>query len=166
MALTDGDRKLIAAFRDAFERKYAADPRFSGVVREDRPDETYLTSRFAVADRVWLEMTIRPLIPQVRAGVVTDDRWRNEDLEERIEETGDTMSEFVELGFDEAGLEWPDPPVEHFREAGKYFCFLTPFEIDSLAELNGAAGERLTRVFEGYYEAFRGAIEKMKVAAE
>lgn len=166
MPLSDGDRKLISAFRDAFERKYAGDARFSGVVREDRPDESYLTSRFAVADRVWLEMTIRPLIPQVRAGIVTDDRWRNEDFEERIEETGDTMSEFVELGFDEAGLEWPNPPVEHFRESGKYFCFLTPFEIGSLAELNGPAGDRLTRVFEGYYEAFRRAIEKMKVAAE
>lgn len=166
MGLSDADRKLIAAFRDGFERRYAGDERFSGVTRDDRPDESYLTSRFAVADHVWLEMTIRPFIPQVRAGIVTDDRWRNEDLEERIEETGDTMSEFVELGFDQAGLEWPAPPVEHFREAGRFFCFLTPLEIAAPAELNGPAAARLTKVFEGYYEAFRAAIEKMKVAAE
>lgn len=166
MSLQDADRERIAAFRDAFERRYAQDERFSRVVREDRPDESYLTSRFAVAEHVWLEMTIRPFVPQVRAGIVTDDRWRNEDIEERIEETGDTMSEFVELGFDEAGLEWRDPPVEHFREAGKYFCFVTPFEISSPAELDGPAGDRLTKVFEGYYEAFRAAIEKMKIAAE
>jgi hypothetical protein len=160
------DQALIREFREGFERRYAGDPRFRSVVREDRPDGSTLSTRFEVAPALWLEMALRPGIPQLRAGILTDDRWKNEDLETAIEETGDTMSEFVELGFDEAGLEWPHPPVEHYRDQGKYFCFSTAFELGSLAELrNPATVSKLRGMFEGYYAAFRAAIAKAAAAA-
>lgn len=89
-----------------------------------------------------------------------------QELEERIEETGDTMPEFLELGFDEAGLDWREPQVEHYRDQGKYFCFATPLELKSVRDLDSTeVRERVRAMFEGYYHAFRGAIERLKAAA-
>lgn len=166
MPLSNEEQSLVREFRDAFERRYDGDPRFRSVTREDRPDGSTLSTRFEVAPSLWLEMALRPEIPQLRAGLLTDDRWKNEDLEDAIEETGDTMSEFIELGFDEAGLEWPHPPVEHYRDQGKYFCFSTAFELGGLADLRSpATASKLVGMFEGYYAAFRGAIAKAAAPA-
>lgn len=166
MPLSEADRKLIADFRNTIERGYANDSRFSAAVREDRPDESVLASRFPVLDDVWIDLTLRPFVPQFRAGIVTTDRWKNEELEERIEETGDTMSEFLELGFDEAGFDWRNPQVEHYRDQGKYFYFATGVELPSLQALADAAvAEKARRMLDGYYHAFRGAIERLKAAS-
>lgn len=165
MPLSDSDRQIITEFRERFAATYGADARFHGVQAEDRGDDALLASRFQVADHLWLELAIRPFIPQVRVGIVTDDRWKNEDLEDKIEESGDTMAEFVEMGFEEAGMEWIDPPVEHFREQGRYFCFTTPVELDSIARLSEPATQRkLELMFEGYYQAFKPAILKASAA--
>lgn len=166
MPLTDNDRKTIADFRAAFERHWGGDGRFGASVRDDRPDESVLSTRFAIMDRLWLDLTIRPFIPQIRVGIVTDDRWKNEELEERIEETGDTMPEFLELGFDEAGLDWREPAVEHYRDQGKYFCFATPLELKMIADLmKPEIADRARRMFEGYYQAFGAAIARLKAEA-
>jgi len=166
MPLSDADRTLISEFRTALQQGYAGDARFTRVIRDDRSDESVLASRFAVLDDVWLELTLRPFLPQLRAGIVTTDRWKNEELEERIEETGDTMSEFLELGFDEAGLEWRAPQVEHYRDQGKYFCFATGLDLPSLKSLGDPATlDKARRMLEGYYHAFHGAIQRLKAAA-
>lgn len=159
MPLSEGDRERIRRFREQFEARYSADPRFGPPLRDDRADESTLASRFPVAPRLWVEMCVRPFIPQLRAGIVTDDRWLSEDLEQTIEDSGDTMSEFVELGFEEAGLTWSGPPVEHYRDQGRYFYFATGLELKSLADLDDpAVQDRIRRMFEGYYLAFRPAI--------
>ncbi len=161
MKLAEKDRELIETFRRGFEKRYESDERFRRILRDDRADGSSLASRFEVADHLWLELVVRPFIPQLRAGIVTDDRWKNEDLEDKIEESGDTMSEFVELGFEEAGLEWLDPPVEHYREAGKFFCFSTAIELPGLSALRDEKTlDRISRMLEGYWHAFRPAIEK------
>lgn len=161
MRLNSEQRGTVEAFRRAFEARLAGDARFAAAERDDRDDESLLASRFRVADRLWLELAVRPFVPQVRVGIVTDDRWKNEDLEDKIEESGDTMSEFVELGFEEAGLEWREPPVEHFREQGRFFVFATAIELRELSELAlPGLMDRVSRMFEGYYQAFRPAIEK------
>ncbi len=162
MAVDDAARMKIEAFRQRFREKYAGDARFQAVEDADREDGSSLATRFKLADHLWLEMCLRPHIPQLRAGIVTDDRWISEDLEQVIEDSGDTMSEFVELGFEEAGLEWPEPPVEHYREAGRDFYFSTGFELDSLDALDDPqVFEKICRMFDGYYEAFKPAIEKL-----
>lgn len=161
MALSPSDHQHVERFRSAFEQRFSADARFGPVTREDRPDGALLSSRFAVGPSLWLEMAVRPFIPQVRAGITTDDRWKNEELEEKIEETGDTMSEFIEMGFEEAGLTWRNPPVEHFREHGKYFIFSTALDVPGLADLsNSDLMDKLARMFEGYRHAFARAIDK------
>lgn len=166
MPLGADDVTLVEQFRNSQEQRFAADGRFGPVSREDRPDGSTLASRFPVAPNLWLELVLRPTLPQVRAGIVTDDRWKNEDLEDKIEESGDTMQEFVELGFEEAGLDWKNPPVEHYRDQGKYFCFATALEIRALDELNNpAVADKISRMLEGYYQAFRPAIEKAAASA-
>lgn len=157
MALTAAQQQTIQEFRDWVERGLKTDPRFAAPAREDRPDHSTLATRWpsAANPRLWFEVAVRPFLPQVRVGILTDDRWKSEDLEEKIEESGDTMSEFVGLGFEENGLDWPEPPVEHYREQLKFFYFATPFELASIDELTGDAARRKTRqMLDGYHMAF------------
>ena len=151
----------VASFRQALEQGVSATPGFGPLSRDDRADGSMLISRFEVAPHVWIELTIRPAVPQVRAGIMTDDRWRNEELEEAIEETGDTMSEFVESGFDEVGLDFPEPLVEHYRDQGRFFVFSTGVEPRSLADLADASTLRRARLMLlGYYTAFQKVITR------
>jgi hypothetical protein len=157
MAMTEAQRDLVEAFRASFEESYKCDSRFAGSQRRDREDGSTFAIRWASAanSQVWFEIAVRPLIPQIRVGILTDDRWKSEDLEGKIEESGDTMSEFVEMGFHEAGLNWLEPTVEHYREEMKYFYFATAFEIGDVKELADAAIREKTRqMFEGYHIAF------------
>src|SRR5438477_778478 len=117
MALTRQQTDQIEECRAWLDGLYAGDTRFAGLERHDRSDGSTLAARWQSAKNphVWFEIAIRPFIPQIRVGMLTDDRWKSEDFETKIEESGDTMREFVEMGFEEAGLEWLNPPVEHFR---------------------------------------------------
>ncbi|MGE0482093.1 MAG: hypothetical protein AB7Q17_16650 [Phycisphaerae bacterium] len=162
MPLDERQRGWIRDFRDAFEARWRDDARFTSVERHDRTDESTLASRVAVAPHIWLELAIRPFLPQLRAGILTDDRWKSEDLEQAIEDSGDEMSEFIEMGFEEAGLTWREPAVEHYRDQGKYFYFATPLELPDLAALaDPAVRDRIGLMFEGYYRAFAPAIRKL-----
>jgi len=155
MPLSDAQRQLVRGFRDALETALADDARFRDATREDRPDESTLATRWQAADRVWFEIALRPLIPQVRVAVLTDDRWRSEDWEEKIEESGDSMNEFIGMGMHDAGLDWEEPPVEHYRADLKYFYFTTPLELSRLDDLaDPATRDRIRRMFDGYYNAF------------
>lgn len=157
MTLTSTQRDVVDSFRSAMEESLKGDARFAGSERVDRADGSMLATRFASVEnpQVWFEIAVRPGIPQVRVGVMTDDRWKSEDFEEKIEESGDTMGEFVEMGFDEADLTWKDPIVEHFREDMKYFYFSTSLDLATVDEL-AAPGTRkkIRQMLDGYFHAF------------
>ncbi|QDV89202.1 hypothetical protein RAS2_02660 [Phycisphaerae bacterium RAS2] len=162
MVITAAQRDLVDSFRSSFEDAFARDDRFKAPARHDRPDGSTLAVRWPTAanEHVWLEIAVRPLIPQVRVGILTDDRWKSEDFEEKIEESGDTMSEFVEMGFEEAGLTWLDPPVEHYREDRTFFYFATAVELPRLDDLAmPAVREKARQMFEGYFHAFGPYLE-------
>lgn len=157
MTQTRIHQDVVEGFRSWLDGELDGDSRFGGSSRHDREDHSTLATRWQSAENshVWFEVAVRPLIPLVRVGILTDDRWKSEDLEEKIEESGDTMSEFVEMGFDEAGLTWVDPPVEHYREELKYFYFSTALELTSPQDLaSPAIREQVWQMFEGYYHAF------------
>ncbi len=157
MTLISTHCNLVDSFRSALEEGLAGDPRFAKAERVDRPDGAMLATRWPSVEnpRVWFEIAVRPGIPQVRVGVLTDDRWKSEDLEGKIEESGDTMGEFVEMGFDEADLTWKDPIVEHFREDMKYFYFATSLDIATLDDLaKDGTRKKIRQMFDGYYYAF------------
>ncbi len=159
MPLSEKERERIEAFRAYVEDTAASDDRYGPMERVDREDESVLATRFAPAPKCWFEIALRPHIPQIRVGFLTDDRWKSEECETAIEESGDTMQEFVGLGFSDAGLEWPDPPVEHFRESGQYFYFATPLALEGLEDLDlGEIRDKALRMLEGYFIAFGPAV--------
>jgi len=159
MSLTELDRNRINDFRTYIEDALAQDDRYGSPARHDREDDSILATRFEVGPNFWLELGVRPFIPQLRIGILTDDRWKSEELEGLIESSGDNMVEFVELGFDEAGLDWKNPPVEHFRDAGTHFYFATPLELAEIAELEADEPRaKALRMLEGYLIAFGPAV--------
>lgn len=154
MALTDTQRAIISDFRAEVEARIGASGGESPA-RCDREDESTLVTRWPAGEHVWYELAVRPFLPQVRVAVLTDDRWKSEEFEQKIEDSGDTMSEFVELGFDSAGLTWTSPPVEHYREHGKYFYFATPLELESIEQLSSQAmRDKVVQMSAGYRTAF------------
>lgn len=160
MPLTELQRDTIESFRALIEDSVSTDERYGPTSRHDREDGSLLATRFAAAPTCWFEVAVRPLVPQIRVGFLTSDRWKSEEAEQAVEDSGDTMSEFVESGFDEAGLDWPDPPVEHFREAGEFYYFATPLALDEINDLQSDAIRNKTlRMLEGYLIAFGPAIE-------
>ena len=159
MPLNAEQRAIIEAFRNYIEDSVTSDDRYGTKSRHDRPDESILASRFEAAPKCWFEVAVRPTIPQVRVGFLTNDRWISEGAEEAIESSGDSMNEFVESGFDDAGLEWANPPVEHFREEGEFFYFATPLALDEIADLNNDdVRNKVLRMLEGYLIAFGPAL--------
>jgi hypothetical protein len=153
MALSDEQRQIIAAFRDWLEA--STPPGGAALERFDREDESTLATRWPAAERTWWEVAVRPFLPQVRVGVLTDDRWKSEELEQRIEDSGDTKSEYVEEGFEAAGLSWSEPPVEHYREHGKFFYFATPLELGDVRELaDDLVRTRVRQMLAGYRAVF------------
>lgn len=159
MALNQEDRDRIESFRAYVEGMVAPDDRYGPATRDDREDESTLATRFTAGTACGFEVAIRPLIPQVRVAFLTENRWTNEECEKAVEESGDSMEEFVGMGFSDAGLEWPEPPVEHYREGGKYFYFATPLGLDELADLErDEVRNKTLRMLEGYLIAFGPAI--------
>lgn len=155
MPVTEADRRTLADFRDWIEAAMHSEPGFDAPSRHDREDGSTLATRWAAGSHLWLELAIRPLLPQVRVGVLTDDRWKSEELEQMIEDSGDSMNEFVEQGFSDCGLDWTEPPVEHYRDQGRYFYFATPLDLGSLEELNtDAVRQKARRMLLGYASAF------------
>ncbi len=155
MPLNEDQSRWCEDFRNYIENSAATDERYGPIQRHDRDDQSLFASRFEMAPKCWLEVALRPFIPQVRIGFLTTDRWKSEDAESMIEDSGDSMSEFVGVGFNDAGLDWDEPPVEHFREAGQFFYFATPLDIDDLRELESDEIRNKTlRMLEGYLIAF------------
>jgi len=160
MPMTEVDRTIVEAFRTYIEDAVEADERYGPKQRHDREDGSTLATRFSAGPNCWFEVSVRPLIPQLRVGFLTDDRWKSEELEQHIQDSGDTMQEFVGLGFEEAGLPWPEPPVEHYREGGTYFYFATPLQLDEVADLESdRIRDKTLRMLEGYMIAFGPAID-------
>jgi len=157
MRLTQEQQSTIRRFREAVE-SYALRELFTGApVRID--DEAVLASRFSSGPHVWYVLGIQPSLPQFHVGLVTDDPDRSRDFERMIEETGVTIREFVQLGFEAAGLVWRDPPVHHYRDRWNAFFFVTPVDVPSVDVLASPdVVHKAERMLRGYHLAFSGRV--------
>ena len=159
MPLDELSRDKIEAFRNYIEDSVSNDDRYGPAERHDRDDSSTLATRFGVGPSCWLEVAVRPMIPQIRVGFLTDDRWKSEEVEQAVQDSGDTIQKFVEAGFQEAGLDWKSPVVEHCREGEEYFYFATALDVDELADLDlQEVRDKTLRMLEGYLIAFGPAI--------
>lgn len=151
MTLTEPQTQLTQSFRQWLRKELESDNLFGAPQDDDREDGSTLTTRWPIADDLFIQVSLRPMIPQIRVGVVTDDRWKSEEIEQGVQDSGDTMDEFLELGFADAGLDWEEPPVEHYRDQGKWFSFITPLEIDAIEQLeDGKVREKVMQMIKGY----------------
>jgi hypothetical protein len=159
MCLDERHRDLVHAFREQIERQLADEPGFGPVSRHDIPDRPRLITRWLADKRVWYELAVRPTLPQVRVGMLTDARWRRQDFERMVADSGDTLRELIEAAFAAAGITWHEPPVEHYREHERLFYFATPVDLESLDDLAAEAlPDRICRMLKGYHLAFTGRV--------
>ncbi|HPD28855.1 MAG TPA: hypothetical protein PLL20_02590 [Phycisphaerae bacterium] len=158
-SLTRQELDLIEAFRSRVETLAGTRLGLPQLERHDRPDHWVMASRWPMDRHWWLELAVRPTVPQIRVTVVTDDPMRSLDAEVMISESSLTLREFISLGFHDAGLAWPEPPVEHYRENAERFCFATPLDLASLDELCGEAmREKVLKMLDGYHRCFTGRV--------
>ncbi|MBI2192751.1 MAG: hypothetical protein HYU36_12280 [Planctomycetes bacterium] len=109
--------------------------------------------------RTWLEVSVFPSRNQVRLGLAMESRARNEQAEQLIEDSRETLDEFLELGLADAGHEDDVYRMEHFHEAG-IFYFATHLALSGIEDLKGPEiRERVTHLLEGYAMAFGDIIE-------
>lgn len=160
MMVTPEQRVQVEAFRQRLEP--AVTERLKGIACEhdDRDDGRTLTTRWAVQPRFWLELTIRPTLPQVRVGLLTDDRLRFRDLRGMIEASGYTLNEYVAMSFASEGLIWPDPPVEYYHESGRRFCMASALDLREPADLaQDVTREQSLQMAAGYLRLLEGRVE-------
>lgn len=155
MPMDEQAKEFVEEFRRYIEDSVAMDERYGPAKRHDRQDESTLATRFEAAPSCWFEIALRPSVPQLRIGFLTDDRWKSEGMEQAIQDSGDTMAEFVGLGFTEAGLDWDEPPIEHFRESDSLYYFVTPMDLEEMGDLESPeVRNKALRMLEGYLIAF------------
>ena len=155
--LDDRHRDVMDAFRAWIESAAEGELGLTGGRRYDRRDERTLATHWPANGHLWYEIAVLPFLPQVRVAMVTDDPYRSRDFERMIEDSGNTRREFVALGFRTAGLDWREPPVEHYCERGTRFFFATPLDLDTIDRLAEAAlREKVLKMLAGYRHAFSG----------
>ncbi|NLE59859.1 MAG: hypothetical protein GX616_16020 [Planctomycetes bacterium] len=155
--LTQRDLDLVDVFRSDIETLVCVRLGLARFERHDRRDHWAMVTRWPIDRRWWLELAVRPTVPQIRVAAVTDDLMRSRDAEVMISESSLTTREFVGLAFAEAGLVWPEPPVEHYREGADRFCFATPLDLALLGEIAGeTVRSRVLAMLDGYHRCFTG----------
>ncbi len=158
-SLTQRELGLIEVFRSGVETLAGMRLGLARLERHDRRDHWTMATRWPIDRRWWLELAVRPTVPQIRVAVVTDDPMRSRDAEAMISESSLTSREFIGLAFKNAGLIWPEPPVEHYRESADRFCFATPLDLVSLDELAGEAiRDKVLKMLDGYHRCLTGRI--------
>ncbi len=156
MVVPSEDQNRIEAFRVYLEDTVATDDRYGAAVRED--SATVLATRFYEGSACWFEVALFPSAKQLRVGFFTTDPAINTDCEQVIVESGETSVRFVGQAFEEAGLDWPSPPVEHGQEGNAHF-YVTPVNFDEMIDLDSdELRDKAIRMLEGYLIAFGPAL--------
>jgi len=156
MPLSSEDRDRIDSFRVYVEDSVATDDRYGEAVRAD--SDSALATRFFEGASCWFEVTVLPSTRQVRVGFFTSDPAVNTECEQVIAESGETAVRFVGLAFEEAGLEWPSPQVEHGKEGGASY-YATPLTLEDWMDLDSdEVRDKTIRMLEGYLIAFGPAV--------
>jgi hypothetical protein len=156
MALTTDDQNQIEAFREYVTDTVATDDRYGPGVRSDNAQRQAI--RFHEGGLCWFEVALFPAARNVRVGFFTTDPAVSTECEEVIAESGETAGGFVGLAFEEAGLDWPDPPVDHGRD-GEASYYATPLPFEDMIDLDSdELRDKVIRMLEGYLIAFGPAL--------
>jgi hypothetical protein len=156
MPLPSQDKDRVESFRAYIEDTVATDDRYGEAVRAD--SDAVLATRFFEGASCWFEVAVLPGDKKVRVGFFTNDPAINTECEQVIAESGETAVRFVGQAFEEAGLEWPNPEVEHGKDAAGW-SYATPVKIDEFIDLDSdEIRDKTVRMLDGYLIAFGPAI--------
>ncbi|MFQ5590281.1 MAG: hypothetical protein ACE5HE_03865 [Phycisphaerae bacterium] len=155
MPLSEGDSELLYGFLAYIEGSVEGDDRYGRVSRVSNSDGSTIASRFEAGPHGWLEVAVHAAVPSVRVAYLTLGEALASEVEQAIRDAAGTPSAHISESFREAGLDWPDPPVEHGQLPGEYSYFATSLDIDDLGDLdfNDVRG-KVVRMLEGYLIAF------------
>jgi hypothetical protein len=158
MPVTPEDRERIESFRAYVEDSLASDDRYGPAVRHDEPERYRFASRWTVAPSCWFEMSINASPPEIRVTFMTSEAARNESIEASIQESGQKTDDYVGNAFEDAGLDWPSPVVEHLPQ-DNLFAYSTTLRLEELRDLDDdEIRDRVLRMLEGYMIAFAAAL--------
>lgn len=150
------DTNRIESFRQYIEDTVSTDDRYGSPVRND--SDSVLATRFYEGPSCWFEVALLPLVKQIRVGFFTTDPEISTDCEQVITESGETTVRFVGQAFEDAGLEWSSPSVEHGKEAAASY-YATSLSFDDMIDLDSDdLRDKVIRMLEGYLLAFGPAL--------
>lgn len=158
MPVTAEDRERIESFRAYIEDSLATDDRYGPSVRHDEAERQRFATRWTVAPSCWFEVAISAKPPGVRASFLTDDAERNAAVESAIAESGQPTDEYTGNAFQDAGLDWPSPAIDH-SPLDNLFAYSLAIPLEELRDLeDDEIRDRVLRVLEGYMIAFSPAL--------
>lgn len=161
--MPESDERSVEDFRDWIAATARQEVEAIGTVRKvdgegEHPDSRAV--RLYTDVHLWIEVNILPGISKLRVGLATDDRSTNEDAEQVIEDSRESLDEFLELGLADAGHEDEEGhSMEHFHDSGVFY-FATHLDMVGLDSLvsDGLRGE-VKRLVEGYAAAFEELLD-------
>jgi hypothetical protein len=152
------DRERIEAFRDYIEDSVLSDDRYGAASRHDTEPKSLFATRFEVAPECWLAVEVLADQARVAVAFLTSDHSRAELVEQAIAEAGGDASRYLGEAFQEAGMDWPDPPVAVAPQDGLY-GYVTLVQLDELRDLdNDSIRDKTLRMLEGFMMAFAPAL--------
>lgn len=155
MPLDEVSIEAIESFRRYIEDSVAPDDRYGPSQRLDQDDDSTLAVRFEAGSSCWFEVAVCTSAPRVLVGFLAADPVMSEEIERELRDSGESLTRIVGAAFGEAGLDWPEPPVERVGAEGDPLHLVTAFDLDELPDVDRpeVLGKTL-RMLEGYLLAF------------
>ncbi|MEK6674813.1 MAG: hypothetical protein AABZ47_04065 [Planctomycetota bacterium] len=151
---SDRDREFVEGFLEFVEDSASPDDRYGTATRRNSDDGAVASSHFHIGGPCWLEVTADSNKKQVRVGFIADDREVISGIDELLSESGQSLSQFVGAGFEEAGLRWSEPMVDRFETSDR-FGFTTSIALEEFSDLESDnLRDKTLRMLEGFLIAF------------
>ncbi len=149
--MSDGVIRHIGALIESVESSCRSDDRYPQPSVQTVDDRGLCgTIRYPMGPGLALGVTVTgdPLL--VRVGLHARSEEHRDEVIRLFEEAGETIEQVIPMGFAEAGLDWPSPPVEHDERS-----YTTPLDVEYPEDLSGdEVTGRVLRMLEGYFIAF------------
>lgn len=135
MALSEIEQRLADRFREWTLDLFEGDPRFVRIVdvTTERRKEAEFVVRFEVGRESCYEVAFCPQNHVIQMGFLTQDRSLNDAIEHGGLESGETLTEMLQVELDDMG-ETGRYEVDHFFER-PWFCFYTTLPFETITAL-------------------------------
>ena len=150
--------EIIESFLTYMEGSVEGDDRYGPGARAQADDGSSFSLSFSLGDASWLEVGLLADGTKVWVGFGSTDENAPTVVKEMLGEYNNSLSSMVQAGFQDASLDWSDPPVE---ESANPYRLVTPIATDELADLEfDDLRTKMERMLEGYLIALGPAIAR------